>query len=65
MGNFAQLNRSNAPKLLEENPKIKPERRTFTDSLAIGKYLTLGCSNGSIEVYDLDVMKCLYGFGVC
>jgi hypothetical protein len=29
------------------------------------KYLIVGCSNGCIEVYDSDLLKCLYSYGMC
>jgi len=29
------------------------------------KYLIVGCSNGCIEVYDSDILKCLFSFGMC
>ena len=29
------------------------------------QYLIVGAGNGCIEVYDSDLLKCLYSYGVC
>lgn len=38
--------------------------RKICQALITGKYLILGCDNGCIEVYDIDTLECLYGFGL-
>lgn len=29
------------------------------------QYIIVGADNGCIEVYDSDLLKCLYSYGVC
>lgn len=29
------------------------------------KYIIVGCSNGCIEVYDSDLLKPVYSYGMC
>lgn len=29
------------------------------------QYLIVGADNGCIEVYDSDLLQCLYSYGVC
>jgi len=37
----------------------------MSNMLIWDNYLIVGCSNGCIEVYNSDTLKCSYGYGVC
>lgn len=37
----------------------------MTSMLIWDQYLIVGADNGCIEVYDSDLLQCLYSYGVC
>lgn len=50
---------------MRNNSGCDYESRNITNMVIWDKYVIAGCSNGCIEVYDSDLLDCLYSFGVC
>lgn len=50
---------------MRNHPDCDYERRLIRKMVIWDKYVIVGCSIGCIEVYDSDLLRCLYGYGVC
>ena len=50
---------------LKDNSDAHYESRSISKAIVFEKYVIAACSNGCIEVYDSDLLSCLYSCGVC
>jgi hypothetical protein len=65
IGKFCAISSDNLESFMRNNPQADFESRTLRKMLIWDKYIIVGASNGCIEIYDSDLLKCLYSYGMC